>query len=79
MTVGRIIETPACVAEGAEWLANAEPRFAYALEQTGPLPLRRRKDRFPALLDGPREPAILSARNRLPVLSWPQECNVATP
>jgi DNA-3-methyladenine glycosylase II len=51
MTVGRIIETPACVAEGAEWLARAEPRFAHALEVTGPLPLRRRKDGFPALLD----------------------------
>lgn len=51
MTVGRLIETPACVAEGAEWLARAEPRFARALEMTGPLPLRRRKDGFPALLD----------------------------
>ena len=50
MTVGRIIETDACVAEGAEWLAKREPRFAYALEQTGPLPLRRRQDGFEALL-----------------------------
>lgn len=48
--VGRIIETEACVAEGAEWLANREPRFAAALEETGPLPLRRREDGFPALL-----------------------------
>lgn len=48
--VGRIIETPACVAEGAEWLATAEPRFAHALTLTGPLPLRRRKDGFEALL-----------------------------
>jgi len=39
------------VAEGAAWLAEAEPRFAQALEQTGPLPLRRRKDGFAALLD----------------------------
>ncbi len=51
MTVGRLIETPACVAEGADWLARTEPRFAHALEQTGPLPLRRRKDGFAALLD----------------------------
>lgn len=51
MTVGRIIETPDCVAEGAEWLARTEPRFAHALELTGPLPLRRRKDGFAALLD----------------------------
>ncbi|MFV0360091.1 DNA-3-methyladenine glycosylase family protein [Tropicimonas sp.] len=48
--VGRIIETPACVAEGAAHLCIVEPRFAAALEQTGPLPLRRRKDGFEALL-----------------------------
>ena len=46
----RIIETDACVAEGAAWLARAEPRFAEALEITGPLPLRRREGGFPALL-----------------------------
>ncbi len=51
MTVGRIIETPACVAEGASYLAAIEPRFAHALDLTGPLPLRRRKDGFEALLD----------------------------
>ena len=51
MSIGRIIETPDCVAEGAEWLARAEPRFAHALDQTGPLPLRRRRDGFTALLD----------------------------
>ncbi len=48
--VGRIIETPACVAEGAEWLAAREPRFATALELSGPLPLRRREDGYRALL-----------------------------
>lgn len=47
---GRIIETPACVAEGAAFLASVEPRFAHALDLTGPLPLRRRKDGFEALL-----------------------------
>lgn len=46
----RIIETTACVDEGAAWLATIEPRFAFALGQTGPLPLRRRKDGFEALL-----------------------------
>lgn len=51
MSIGRIIETPDCVAEGADWLARAEPRFAHALDQTGPLPLRRRRDGFTALLD----------------------------
>ncbi|GGE43795.1 DNA-3-methyladenine glycosylase family protein [Actibacterium pelagium] len=48
--VGRIIETEACVAEGAEYLARKEPRFAELLELTGPLPLRRRKDGFEMLL-----------------------------
>ncbi len=50
LSVGRIIETPDCVAEGAEWLAAVEPRFAFALDRTGPLPLRRRKDGFETLL-----------------------------
>jgi DNA-3-methyladenine glycosylase II len=49
--VGRIIETEACVAEGAAWLATREPRFAEALALTGPLPLRRRADGFAALRD----------------------------
>lgn len=46
----RIILTHACVAEGAAHLARIEPRFALALTQTGPLPLRRRKDGFEELL-----------------------------
>ncbi|KIT16041.1 DNA-3-methyladenine glycosylase family protein [Jannaschia aquimarina] len=45
----RIIETPDDVAEGAAWLAAVEPRFAAALRETGPLPLRRRGDGFVAL------------------------------
>jgi DNA-3-methyladenine glycosylase II len=48
--VGRIIQTLDCVAEGAEWLAMREPRFAYAIETVGPLPLRRETDGFAALL-----------------------------
>lgn len=48
--IGRVIQGPACVAEGAAYLAGIEPRFAYALDQTGPLPLRLRKDGFEALL-----------------------------
>jgi len=50
MSVGRIIETPGCVAEGAAWLAAQDPRLARALDQTGPLPLRRRPDGFAQLL-----------------------------
>lgn len=46
----RIIETLDCVAEGTAHLALVEPRFARALELTGPLPLRRRKDGFETLL-----------------------------
>lgn len=49
--VGRIIETSECVAEGAAHLCSVEPRFGPALALTGPLPLRRRKDGFEALLD----------------------------
>jgi len=47
---GRIIETPACVAEGAAWLSARDPRFAMALALTGPLPLRRRPGGFADLL-----------------------------
>lgn len=46
----RIILTPDCVAEGAAYLAEIEPRFARALDVTGPLPLRRRKDGFETLM-----------------------------
>lgn len=49
--VGRIITSLDCVAEGAAWLAAAEPRFAHALPLVGPLRLRRQADGFTALLD----------------------------
>lgn len=62
--IGRIIETPDCVAEGAAWLAQAEPRFAHALDLTGPLPLRRRKDGFEELLSAivSQQVSVASAR-----------------
>jgi len=50
MSIGRIIETPDCVAEGAAWLAAQDPRFARALAETGPLPLRRKPGGFAELL-----------------------------
>lgn len=50
MSVGRIIEGPECVAEGAAWLAAREPRFAAALAETGVLPLRRKPEGFAELL-----------------------------
>jgi DNA-3-methyladenine glycosylase II len=49
--VGRIIETDACVVEGAEWLRANVPCFEPVLDQTGPLPLRRKKDGFETLLN----------------------------
>lgn len=48
--VGRIIHSPACVAEGAGWLAARDPAFARALPLVGELPLRREPDGFSALL-----------------------------
>ena len=48
--IGRIIQTNECVAEGSAYLARSEPKFAHALELTGPPPLRRRGDGFDALL-----------------------------
>ncbi|WP_375699885.1 DNA-3-methyladenine glycosylase family protein [Pseudophaeobacter sp. TrK17] len=47
---GRIIIKEACVDEGAAWLAEQDPRFAMALAQCGPLPLRRKPDGFGQLL-----------------------------
>lgn len=48
---GRIIISDACVCEGADWLASHNPRFAQALAEVGPLPLRRRDGGFAALFD----------------------------
>ena len=48
--VGRILTTESCMAEGADWLAAHEPRFAHALRLTGVPPLRRRADGFAELL-----------------------------
>jgi DNA-3-methyladenine glycosylase II len=49
--VGRIIISEDCIAEGTDWLARTEPRFAHALSLTGPPPLRRHPDGFEALFD----------------------------
>ena len=49
--LGRIIVGETCVAEGAGWLRHAEPRFARALDETGPLPLRLKTDGYAALLN----------------------------
>lgn len=62
--VGRIIDTPDCIAEGAAWLAAREPRFAHALALTGLPPLRRRADGFAALFDAivSQQVSVASAR-----------------
>lgn len=49
--IGRIIRTDLDVAEGAAWLAQRDARFAQALAQTGPLPLRLKPDGFGGLLE----------------------------
>lgn len=61
---GRIITSLDCVAEGAEWLATKEPRFAQALALTGPLPLRRREGGFGDLLGAivSQQVSVASAR-----------------
>ena len=46
----RIIQTDACVEEGAAWLGRHEPRFAEAYAIATPLPLRRFPDGFDRLL-----------------------------
>ncbi|MBY6120009.1 DNA-3-methyladenine glycosylase family protein [Mameliella alba] len=63
-SVGRLIRSDACVAEGAAWLAAREPRFACALDRTGPLPLRLRPDGFAQLLSAivSQQVSVASAR-----------------
>lgn len=62
--VGRIITSESCVAEGAEWLAGQDTRFRQALELTGPLPTRLRKDGFDQLLSAivSQQVSVASAR-----------------
>ena len=62
--IGRIIETEACVAEGAAWLAAQDARLGAALPLCGPLPLRRQADGFGALLSAivSQQVSVASAR-----------------
>ena len=46
----RAIKSQECINEGASFLANIEPRFKYALEVTGELPLRLSPEGFERLL-----------------------------
>jgi len=47
----RVILGDTCVLEGAEWLAGYDARFAAAMAQTGPLPLRLKPEGFDQLLN----------------------------
>ena len=47
----RIIQTDACVHEGAVWLCAQEPQFAKAMSTLPPLPLRLKPDGFAPLLN----------------------------
>lgn len=60
----RILFSDACMAEGADWLAAAEPRFAAVLDLCGPPPLRRRGDGFEALVSAivSQQVSVASAR-----------------
>ncbi len=60
---GRILKSPACLAEGAAWLALREPRFARAMPATG-LPWRQREQGFQALLGAivSQQVSVASAR-----------------
>ncbi|MDJ0823417.1 MAG: DNA-3-methyladenine glycosylase 2 family protein [Paracoccaceae bacterium] len=62
--IGRVIQGDACVAEGADWLAAQHPRWAKALDATGPLPLRLRPDGFAQLLSAivSQQVSVASAR-----------------
>ncbi len=51
MSVGRIIETDACVLEGVAALREFDPRFDAAFDLVGPLPLRRKPDGYAQLLN----------------------------
>ena len=64
MTIGRIIETDADVAEGMDWLAAQCPRMRDAYAQTGSLPLRRKPDGFAELLSAivGQQVSVASAR-----------------
>ena len=45
----RAIQSQECINEGASFIANIEPRFKYALEVTGELPLRLSPEGFERL------------------------------
>ncbi|MFY0618096.1 DNA-3-methyladenine glycosylase family protein [Shimia sp.] len=78
MTIGRIITSDACVAEGAAWLAAQDPKIAAALKLTGPLPLRLRSDGFDQLLSAIISQQV-SVASAAAIWGRMQEAGVTTP
>ncbi len=78
MSAYRILTTEACMAEGAAYLAQIEPRFAQVLELCGPPPLRRRGDGFEALVGAivSQQVSVASARA---ILSRLEAAGMTTP
>ncbi len=74
----RIIKTPACVAEGAEWLCRTEPAFQQVLDLCSPLPLRRKPEGFAELLSAitSQQVSVASARA---IWSRLEEARMVTP
>ena len=62
--VGRIIEGPQDIAEGLDWLARHDSRFAQAYALTGELPLRRNPEGFAQLMGAivSQQVSVASAR-----------------
>ena len=62
--IGYIITSDACVARGAQWLADADDAMARAYALTGPLPLRLKPDGFGELLSAivSQQVSVASAR-----------------
>lgn len=64
MDTTRILTSDACMAEGADWLARREPRFAEVLDRHGLPALRRRGDGFEPLINAivAQQVSVASAR-----------------
>ncbi len=79
----RVIIGDACVAEGAVWLCQSEPRFAQAMKGLPPLPLRLKPDGFAELLSAivSQQVSVASANaiwGRLQAAGMTDPANVAT-
>ena len=62
--IGRIVKSEECVAEGAAYLAELEPRFATSFAMTGCPPTRLRPDGFAAVLSAIMSQQVSVASSR---------------